>query len=114
MPPPSQLAIATSSVSRLLKEEGSYHKELADQEVQVAKLEESIKNGGDNEDGNAEFMLKQNKIALEQTKAVFGPLRERINAAVIKLEDQIGLAEEAGGAEGLDNARKVLEEAKAS
>lgn len=60
MPPPSQLAIATSSVSRLLKEEASYHKELVDQEAQVQKLEQSIKNGGGDEDGNAEFMLKQN------------------------------------------------------
>jgi hypothetical protein len=47
-------------VTRLLKEEASYHKELADQEAQVKKLEESISNGGGDEDGNAEFMLKQN------------------------------------------------------
>lgn len=60
MPPPSQLAIATGSVTRLLKEEASYHKELVDQEAQVKKLEESIKNGGGDDDGNAEFMLKQN------------------------------------------------------
>lgn len=59
MPPPSQLAIATSSVNRLLKEEASYHKELADQEAQVKALEEKIKSGQDNDDGNGEFMLKQ-------------------------------------------------------
>lgn len=60
MPPPSQLAIATGAVTRLLREEASYHKELADQEAQVKKLEESIQNGGGDDDGNAEFMLKQN------------------------------------------------------
>lgn len=59
MPPPSQLAIATGSVSRLLKEQASYHNELADQEAQIAKQEESIKAGGGDEDGNAAFMLKQ-------------------------------------------------------
>lgn len=59
MPPPTQLAIAASSVSRLLKEQASYHRELADQEAEVAKQEESIKKGGSDDDGNAEFMLKQ-------------------------------------------------------
>lgn len=59
MPPPTQLAIATSSVSRLIKEQASYHKELVDQEAQIVKQEESIKAGDADEDGNAEFMLKQ-------------------------------------------------------
>lgn len=59
MPPPSHLAIATSSVNRLLKEEASYHKELAQQEASVKSLQEQIKNGLGNEDGNGEFMLKQ-------------------------------------------------------
>jgi tubulin-specific chaperone A len=59
MPPPSQLHIATQSVSRLLKEETSYHKELGQQQGRVTKLEDEIKAGGSGEDGNAEFMLKQ-------------------------------------------------------
>jgi hypothetical protein len=59
MPPPSQLAIATSSVNRLLKDVASYHKELAEQEGQVQALEDKIKNGQNDEDGNASFMLKQ-------------------------------------------------------
>lgn len=59
MPPPSSLAIATSSVQRLLKEETSYHKELADQEKQIQALEEKIQAGGVDDDGNNVFMLKQ-------------------------------------------------------
>ena len=59
MPAPSQLTIATSSVLRLLKEEISYHKELVDQEAKVKILEEKIKSGQSSEDGNDEFMLKQ-------------------------------------------------------
>ena len=54
MAPPSQLAIATSAVNRLVKEEASYHKELEQQQARIAKLEQ-----GDNDDENAEFVLKQ-------------------------------------------------------
>lgn len=45
---------------------------------------------------------------------MFAPLKQRLDEAVTKLEDQIALAEEAGGSEGLENARKVLGEAKMS
>ena len=51
--PPSKLAVATSSVTRLLKDEASYHKEMAQQEKRIQKLQE------DKDDGNAEYMLKQ-------------------------------------------------------
>ena len=53
MAPPSQLAIATSAVKRLVKEEASYHKELEQQQARIAKLGQ----GGDDE--NAEWTLKQ-------------------------------------------------------
>lgn len=59
MPPPSPLAIASSSVRRLLKEESTYHKELASQEAKIKSFEEAIKNGEGNEDGNQEWHLKQ-------------------------------------------------------
>ena len=70
MPPPSPLAIATSSVQRLLKEEASYHKELAEQEKQVKDLEEKIQAGGADDDGNNAFMLKQQVTQHHQTLAV--------------------------------------------
>jgi hypothetical protein len=53
MAPPSKLAVATSVVRRLVKEEASYHKELEQQEARIKKLE------GDMSDQNAEFQLKQ-------------------------------------------------------
>ena len=53
MAPPSKLAIATSAVQRLVKEEASYHKELKQQEARIEKLESS--GGGD----NSEYQLKQ-------------------------------------------------------
>jgi tubulin-specific chaperone A len=56
MPPPSSLAVATSSLLRLVKEEASYHKELEGQQKRISKLESNI---GNSEDENAEFQLKQ-------------------------------------------------------
>jgi hypothetical protein len=54
VPSPSQLAIATSSVQRLVKEEASYHKELSQQQARLDKL-----SANNREDENAEFQLKQ-------------------------------------------------------
>jgi hypothetical protein len=54
MPAPSPLAIATSSLNRLVKEEASYHKELEHQQASIAQLEQ-----GGNEDENAEYQLRQ-------------------------------------------------------
>lgn len=54
MAPPSPLAIATSSVQRLVNEEASYHKELKQQE---GRLERLLTNK--DEDENAEYQLKQ-------------------------------------------------------
>ncbi len=38
-------------------------------------------------------------MAAEQTKAVFGPLKIRIDAAVAKLEEQLAAAEQGGSPE---------------
>ncbi|PQE15527.1 Tubulin binding cofactor A protein [Rutstroemia sp. NJR-2017a WRK4] len=104
MAPPSPLSIATSSVSRLVKEEASYHKELLSQEARLKKLEE-----GTEEDENREFSLKQERAAIEETKAVFPPLRERIADAILKLEDQIKRSD--NDAE-IKKAEEVVKEAK--
>ena len=53
MPPPSKLAVATGSVTRLVKEEASYHKELVQQEERIKKLEAS------EGDENKEYTLRQ-------------------------------------------------------
>ncbi|KAI0203910.1 tubulin binding cofactor A [Astrocystis sublimbata] len=94
MPPPSPLSIATQSVQRLVKEDSYYRKELAQQTERVQKLETELKTSGESEDGNATFILKQEKKAAEETRAVFAPLRERIVEAVQRLEEQIAIAEQ--------------------
>lgn len=53
MPPPSKLAVATSSLNRLVKEEASYYKEMEQQQVRIKKLEAG------SEDENAEYLLRQ-------------------------------------------------------
>jgi tubulin-specific chaperone A len=57
MAPASPLAIATSSVRRLVKEEASYHRELEQQTKRLQKLESE--NPEDDKEGNREFLLKQ-------------------------------------------------------
>ncbi|EXJ77899.1 tubulin binding cofactor A [Capronia epimyces CBS 606.96] len=90
---PSQIQIATSSLQRLLKEEASYYKEQVQQEVRIAKLEKEGAGGGaDDEDGNREFQLKQEKRALEETKAIIPTIRERITSAREKLESVLDTA----------------------
>ncbi|KAF4218055.1 putative tubulin-specific chaperone Rbl2 [Aspergillus novofumigatus IBT 16806] len=88
MAPRSQLEIATSSVERLVKEEASYHRELQQQTERIQKLE-SQEAG---EDENREYMLKQERLALEETKKVLPSLKQKIDEAVAKLESL--LAEE--------------------
>jgi hypothetical protein len=53
MAPPSKLAIATGVVTRLVKEEASYHKEIEQQEARIKKAKT---NEGDD---NAEYTLRQ-------------------------------------------------------
>jgi tubulin-specific chaperone A len=64
MAPPSALHIATQSVKRLVKEEVSYHKELAGQQARVNKLKTDIQAGSPDLDENAEYVLKQEVSAI--------------------------------------------------
>lgn len=59
MAPPTPLAVATSSVQRLVKEEAYYHKDLASQEARIAKLEKDIADKSADLDENADYVLKQ-------------------------------------------------------
>ncbi|KAH7081497.1 tubulin binding cofactor A [Paraphoma chrysanthemicola] len=92
MPPPSKVAIATGSVLRLVKEEASYHKEIAQQEERIKKLEESAG------DENKEYTLRQEKQALAETRNVLPSMQTKISAALEKLEEALEVNNE-GGAE---------------
>jgi tubulin-specific chaperone A len=58
---PSQLQIATGVLQRLVKEEASYHKELASQQARIEKLEKAQAEGKAEaeSDGNEEYQLRQ-------------------------------------------------------
>ncbi|KAG0650727.1 hypothetical protein D0Z07_2313 [Hyphodiscus hymeniophilus] len=108
MAPPSQLAIATSSLQRLVKEEASYYKELQQQEARLEKSQTSK-----DEDENAEYQIKQERAAIEETKAVFPPLRQRIVDALQKLEDQVQGAQQGGASEAeITKAKDAVAQAK--
>ncbi|KAL8860431.1 MAG: hypothetical protein Q9178_003090 [Gyalolechia marmorata] len=103
---PSPLAISVASIRRLLKEETTYRTELKTQESRLQKLEAE---GGEGDDGNREWNVRQEKLnynpihvylemlmatiladeqkqAIQETKAVFEPLREKLLGAVDGLE----------------------------
>ncbi|WPH04878.1 Hypothetical protein R9X50_00777500 [Acrodontium crateriforme] len=108
MPAPSQLSIATSAVTRLVKEEASYHKELEHQLASIAKLEQ-----GNDEDENAEYVLRQERKAVEETKAIFPQLKQKITDALARLEQKL---EQASGdetpAEEITKAKEAVAAAK--
>ncbi|RYP34612.1 hypothetical protein DL767_004172 [Monosporascus sp. MG133] len=115
MPAPSPLTIATQAVNRLVKEEQYYQKELAQQTERVKKLEAEAANSKDGGgDDNAEFMLRQERKAIEETKTMFLPLSEKIGEAVRRLEEQIATAESEGGsADEMAKAKEALESGRA-
>jgi len=80
MAPPTALAIATQAVQRLVKEESYYHKEKANQEARIKKLEEDIAAGNTNLDSNADFMLKQEVRSTPSTQAISCHFRRMWNS----------------------------------
>ncbi|KAE8145479.1 tubulin binding cofactor A [Aspergillus avenaceus] len=82
MAPRSQLEITTASVLRLVKEEASYHRELQEQTARIQKLE--AQEAG--EDENREYTLKQERLALEETKKVLPSLKQKIEESIAKLQ----------------------------
>lgn len=88
MPPPSQLAIATSSVRRLLKEEASYHKELAAEEAKIKELSDKIERGEVDEQGNDRFILKQHVCRVALTALAAQPFPEPPNCFVFLATSQ--------------------------
>ncbi|KAK8236866.1 tubulin-specific chaperone-like protein Rbl2 [Phyllosticta capitalensis] len=108
MAPPSKLAVSTSSVVRLVKEEASYHKELEQQQARIQQLESSTS------DENAEYQLKQERQAVEETKNVLPALSQKIKAAVAKLEDELEANKEAAPAEEVTKAKEAVASAKAA
>ena len=59
------------------------------------------------------MLILEQRTALEETKAVFPPLRQRIEDAVNKLEDQLETAKENSGPEAeIEKATEVIANAK--
>ncbi|KAJ5657914.1 uncharacterized protein N7484_001563 [Penicillium longicatenatum] len=113
MAPRSQLEIVTSSVTRLVKEEASYHRELEQQIERIKKLESSQE--GDDE--NKEFLAKQENMAMEETKKVLPSLRQKIVDSVKELEALIAEESQKGtesNAAHITAAQEAISKAKAA
>ncbi|KAF2721010.1 tubulin-specific chaperone Rbl2 [Polychaeton citri CBS 116435] len=108
MAPPSRISIATGSLNRLVKEEASYHREQRQQQDSITKLEQ-----GQSSDENAEYQLRQERKALEETKALFPRLRLQIQEARAKLEQQLE-DEGQGGQSTAEEITKAKEAVAAS
>ncbi|KAK6528132.1 hypothetical protein TWF281_009383 [Arthrobotrys megalospora] len=105
MPPPSPLKIKTSSVARLIKEEQSYHKELASQKARLQRMEDN------NED---EYEIKQQRKVVVETEQMIPTVREKLEQAVEALELQLELIDEDTDEKktavlAIEEARKVYE-----
>jgi len=101
MPPPSPLKIKTSSVIRLIKEEQSYHRELAFQQAKVDKMID------DNEDF---YDIKKQREVLVETEKMIPEVQKRLRDAVEMLELQLETIDEE--TEEKARALKAIEEAK--
>ncbi|KAK2762668.1 hypothetical protein FQN54_000842 [Arachnomyces sp. PD_36] len=115
MAPSTPLSIATAAIQRLVKEEASYHQEQQDQEKRIEKLEAQEKTGDSTEDENREYTLRQERQALEQTKAVFPALKQKISDAVKKAENLLveeGKKGEQSDVEQINAAKEAISQSK--
>ncbi|KAH7378290.1 tubulin binding cofactor A [Pyrenochaeta sp. MPI-SDFR-AT-0127] len=103
MAPPTKLDIATGVVVRLVKEEASYHKEIEQQEARIKKSETS------EGDENAEYTLRQERRALQETKDVLPSMKTKIEQALERLEDELENSNDAGGEASAEQVAKAKE-----
>ncbi|KAK6359841.1 hypothetical protein TWF696_000974 [Orbilia brochopaga] len=101
MPPPTPLKIKTSSVARLIKEEQSYHKEVA---LQKAKIERMVAAGEDI------YEINQQKKVLADTEQMIPELHSKLNQAVEVLEIELENIDEE--TEEKEQALAAVQEAK--
>ncbi|KAL8851040.1 MAG: hypothetical protein Q9221_004030 [Calogaya cf. arnoldii] len=104
-------------------EETTYRTELVNQESRLQRLESD--EGGEDEDGNREWSVRQEianariifhmqKQAIQETKAIFEPLRQKVLGAVAGLEQLLNSpqAEQFSEVE-VNGARELIVKAKA-
>lgn len=103
MAPRSQLEIFTASVVRLVKEETSYHNEIKQQTERIKKLEAQ-----NEDDENREYLLNQERRALQESKDVLPSLKNKLEDTVAMLESL--LIEE--GKKGLESNVEQITAAK--
>ncbi|KAF2802081.1 uncharacterized protein BDZ99DRAFT_469130 [Mytilinidion resinicola] len=82
---------------------------MAQQEARIKKLE------GDSADENAEYQLRQERQGLEETKNVLPSMRQKIQEALDRLEQELESNKESGGEQDskqVTKAKSALADAK--
>lgn len=87
MAPPTPLAIATSSLTRLQKELSTYHTELSTQQTQLTTKQARLAADGDSD--NLAYEVKQEERAVEETRRMLGVMGSKVEDARRKLEAQL-------------------------
>ncbi|WEW57884.1 tubulin folding cofactor A [Emydomyces testavorans] len=84
----SPIAKTISTLDRLVREEASYHVELQEQGMRVLKTEEQVKKlaAHPEDEGNAVWMLRQERMAYEETKNVMSKMEQLAREAMEKLQ----------------------------
>ncbi|EAS35525.3 uncharacterized protein CIMG_00879 [Coccidioides immitis RS] len=103
---------AVSSLNRLVADEASYHAELQERHEQILKREkllETLKEDPE-EEGNSLWMLKQERMAYDETKRMLPKMEQLVREAVERLE---GLMQEERGKENDANETALHEAAEA-
>jgi len=83
------------------------------QKARIDRLEKEQTEETDEDRGNHEFQLKQERKGLEETKAIFPGLRERIASAMENLQNLLD-SHASEESEDVTKARNVLSELKAT
>ncbi|PSN67588.1 tubulin binding cofactor A [Corynespora cassiicola Philippines] len=106
MAPPSDLRKQTQVLQRLVKEVAFHRKDLKTQEERVAKLKANP------DDENAEFMLKQQRQAIEETKRVIPAVQEKVTQAIEDLESLLENNKGEDASVEVTDAEQAIKDAK--
>ncbi|KAI5801719.1 tubulin binding cofactor A [Peziza echinospora] len=105
MPPPSALAIKTGAVARLVKEENSYHREIASSKKSLDALLA--------QESPDVYEVRQQKKVVEETIVMIPAIRKRLEAALEGLELQIEKSGDTEPEGTREKAKQALEDGKA-
>ncbi|KAA8910011.1 tubulin binding cofactor A [Sphaerosporella brunnea] len=104
MPPPTSLILKALSVTRLIKEERHYHKELLHEKQRLQGMRAAPETDV--------YAVKQQETVVDETLLVMPTVRMKLAVALEALITQLDAANPADTEETVMNARNAVEQAK--